>query len=248
MSIAEKLSTIANNVQEVYDAGKTTQSEEFWQNYQKYYQVNYCKYRYAGKGWNINTFYPQHNMKPTTTHGMFQEFGNMLEPFSLVERLEECGVTFDFSNCTSASYTFYSVPFTDIPHLDTRKLSVLQYIFQGSSNIKTISLALKDDGSQTWTSTFNSCPAIENLTITSGAIGQNGFNVKWATKLSKASLLSILNACNVEVIGKGISITLPSKCIDGTTDTEALMSETGDAELYGALMCARSYGYNITFA
>jgi hypothetical protein len=266
MSIAEKLTTIAENEQKVYNAGyekgkveggdteaaynqgRTDEKNEFWNNYQKYYNEGYCKYRFAGKGWNIKTFYPRYDIKPTTAANMFQEFGNTDEPFSLVERLQECGVSLDFSNTTSILQTFYSSPFTDIPHINAIKCSAFQNVFQGSPNIKTISLALKEDGSQTWSSAFNSCSAIENLTITSGTIGQNGFNVKWATKLSKASLLSILNACKKDVIGKGISITLPSKCIDGATDTETLMSESGDIDLYGAKMSALSYGYSFAFA
>ena len=157
-------------------------------------------------------------------------------------------MTLDFSNCTSAQYAFYSTPFTEIPHLDMSKVSTFIETFRLSSQLKSLSMSIKSDGSQTWSAPFGGCTALENLTITSGTIGQNGFNIKNSTKISKESLLSILNACNKNVIGQGISITLPSKCIDGATDTETLMSESGDMQLYGAKMAALSYGYSFAFA
>lgn len=266
MSIADKLTTIAENEQKVYDAGfeagksqggdtdaafeegKQAQYDEFWDTFQNNGKLRNYKQVFSGRGWKSEVFYPKYNIIVTGAMGIFQEFGGTV-PFSLTERLEKCGVTLDFSGLTSVmTNAFLGVIFTEIPHIDGSKVTGWSSTFQSSQFLETISIAIKEDGSATWSSTFGGCKALKSLTITSGTIGKNGFNVKDSTKLSKASILSILNACKKDVIGQGISITLPSKCIDGATDTETLMSETGDADLYGALMAARSYGYSVTFA
>lgn len=266
MSIAEKLTTIAENEQKVYDAGfkagksqggggdaeaafeagKKAQYDEFWDNFQNNGNLKNYKSVFAGRGWKQEVFYPKYDIIATNAVGTFQEFGGT--SFNLVQRLEECGVTLDVSNATLVGNLFMGTPFTEVPHIDTKNATSLGSLYQNSSYLTKASIALKDDGSQTWQNSFSSCKSLVDFTITSGAIGQNGFNIKDSTKLSKASILSILNACNIDVIGKGISITLPSKCIDGATDTEALMSENGDVDLYGAKMVAYTYGYNIVFA
>lgn len=246
MSIAEKLLTIAENEQRVYDAGREAEKQDFWNEYQNTHNPTYCKYQFAGKGWNYNTFYPKYDITPKVAQSMFQEFGGDAI-FSLTERLNECKVTFDTSQCTAFHYIFYGTPFTEVPHIDTTNSTSLQNVYASSNQLIKASMSIKEDGSQTWTSCFTSCSKLADFTITSGAIGKNGFDIHWSTKLSKASILSILNACNIDVTSSPVTVTLPSKCIDDATDTEALLSETGDTDLYNAQMSARSLGYNIAF-
>lgn len=224
-TIAQKLEIIAENQQKLYESGRQAQYDDFWDKYQNNHNPTYCKNQYAGKGWNYDTFYPKYDIKPKVGQSMFQEFGGT--QFSLTERLNECGVTLDTSQCTSFNYMFYGTPFTEVPHIDTRSASSLPQIYQISRNIKKASMTLKDDGSQSWTNAFGECNALEDFTITSGTIGKNGFDIHWSTKLSKASLISILNACNIDVTASPVTITLPSKCIDGATDTKTLLESLG---------------------
>ena len=106
-------------------------------------------------------------------------------------------------------------------------------------------MSIKEDGSQTWTSCFTSCSKLADFTITSGAIGKNGFDIHWSTKLSKASILSILNACNKA--NAGVTITLPKNCINGATNT--LETIQADTELNTAYINATQVNnYTITFA
>lgn len=226
MSIAEQLKRVYDKTPEVYEAGRQAEYDDFWDKFQNNSNPTYCKNQFSGKGWSYNTFYPKYDIKPKIGQSIFQEFGDT-ELFSLTERLNECGVTLDTSQCTAFNYMFYATPFTETPHIDTRCASSLPNIYQISRNLKKASMTLKDDGSQTWTNTLNECNALEDFTIVSGAIGKNGFNVKWSTKLSQASLVSILEACNIDVTASPITITLPKKCIDGATDTEALLESLG---------------------
>ncbi|MBR5451783.1 MAG: hypothetical protein IKV36_02185 [Clostridia bacterium] len=247
MSIADKLAFIAMNERKVYKAGfeKGEQSREqaieegiqtekdnFWFEYQKYYLSENCNYRFAGKGWNIYSFNPQYDIIPTIANGMFREFGNNVMPFSLTERLADCNVVLDTSNCTSLDCAFYDTPFTDIPHIDTKKVTNLNQLFRNSIRLKSVSIALDEDGDQTWNSVFDGCTALKDLTITSGSIGKSGFSIKDSTKITLDSLSSILNACNTDATDNPISVTFPINCIDGATDTRALLMEAGGTVEY----------------
>ena len=262
MSIAEKLITIAENEQKVYEAGFEAgkaqgggSSDDFWDSYQQNGNLRNYKMSFAGKGWSKDNFYPKYDIIVSTAAvSMFQEFGG--EPFSLTERLNECGVTLDFSQLTtSASNVFYGSPFTEIPHINLMKSNSIASLYYNCKNLVTASLTIPFGASLG--SSFSHCTDLENLTFVEGidemgAVSSIGSDVsfKWSTKLSRDSLLSILKMCRIFTGGGewAIKITLPIYCIDGATNTEALMSESGDQELYTAKMNAINSGYNIVFA
>lgn len=55
--MAEKLTTIAENEQRVYDAGKQAERDAFWSVYQPSSRRSYL-YAFAGEGWNDRTYHP----------------------------------------------------------------------------------------------------------------------------------------------------------------------------------------------
>lgn len=263
MSISEKLNIIAQNEQRVYDAGfeagkaqggtsgsyeegRQAENKAFWDTISQ--NGNRNDLRCAFYMWDVEYIRPPYKLIPTDQFSGYMTFSNC-ERLKKVEK-----AYFDFSNKatgtnTNASwqYTFsgcYNLKVIEDIGL-TPQFSYL-YTFRNCQNLHTIE-KLRVDENTGFSSAFVNCHELKNLTI-DGTIGKNGFNLQYSTKLSKASLLSILNACNIDVVGKGISITLPKMCIDGATNTESLLSETGDAELYGAKMAALSCGYSIVFA
>ena len=60
MSIAEKLTTIAENEQKVYEAGKKSQYDEFWDTYQTNGQRTNYTYAFSGLGWTDNLYKPKY--------------------------------------------------------------------------------------------------------------------------------------------------------------------------------------------
>lgn len=90
---------------------------------------------------------------------------------------------------------------------------------------------------------FYGCTALIEIRL-EGTIGTANFDIHWSTKLSRDSLLSILNACNKQ--SAGVAITLPAKCIDGKTVTETYIAN--DTELNTAYTTAKANGYTVTFA
>ena len=74
MSIADKLTQIAENEQAVFEAGKKSEYDTFWDVYQE--NGNKISYRLAffGSGWNDTTFHPKYPMKMYKGQQQMQAF------------------------------------------------------------------------------------------------------------------------------------------------------------------------------
>lgn len=247
MSIAEKLTTIAENEQRVYSAGATAENKAFWDRItSNNTRPNYNRAFYR---WCCEYIRPPYKIVPTDAQSATYTF-NSNPSLKKVEK-----EYFDLSqralDATSNGYWYYTFSgCTNILEIEDIGFTGQWGYFATFRNCEKLHTIEKigTDANTTWDrNVFAGCVALENLTI-EGTIGKNNFNVSECTKLSKASLLSILNACNKTDLSQTITVTLPLHCIDGETDTEALMSENGDENLYNTLMSARSYGYSFAFA
>lgn len=217
MSIAEKLTTIAENEQKVYDAGKKSEYDKFWDAYQNYgRRINYTRAFY-GEGWNDNIFKPKHKIKPTNANQMFSS--NSIKDYGATD--------IDLSEATDISYLFYYSVTTHIPDISTVSSPTLEYVFAGCYLAKTLDrLILKDDGSQSFVNVFRLCTSLENILI-EGTIGQGGFNVSWSP-LNKASLTSVVNALSSTTTG--LTVTLRLSAVNSAFETSegAMDGSTSD--------------------
>lgn len=66
MSIATDLQTIAENVPQVYAAGKQKQYDDFWDNYQYYGTRTDYNYAFGGAGWTDSLFNPKYPINAKT--------------------------------------------------------------------------------------------------------------------------------------------------------------------------------------
>ena len=64
MSIAEKLTEIAENVPKVYEAGKQAEYDRFWDSLQNSGNRTHYQYGFAGIGWNPTTLNPKYKVAP----------------------------------------------------------------------------------------------------------------------------------------------------------------------------------------
>ena len=200
MSISEKLQKIAENEQKVYEAGKRAEYDRFWDNYQNLgYRENYA-YAFAGEGWYPDLFKPKYQFAKNTynTQYMFSMFNrsksnqNYVPDFDLAEHLNNLGITLDTSKCSNFTHMYSESDIVRIPELNVTSCSTF-WVFASNSKIKIIDkIILKADGSTLFNTTFNGLNDLEQVTF-EGAIGQNGFNVQWSTKLTHDSLMSIIN-------------------------------------------------------
>jgi hypothetical protein len=97
MSVAEKLTTIAENMPKVYEAGQKSEYDRFWDSYQYNGGAIYYPYSFAGFGWRDETFKPKYNVAPVGyAEGMFRQ----MRITNLKRCLEKANVTLDLSKVT----------------------------------------------------------------------------------------------------------------------------------------------------
>lgn len=239
MSIADKLVSIAENVPKVYEVGEKdgiqAEYDRFWDVFQDYGKRTYYYFAFR-ENWNEQTFKPKYDLKPVQAYGMFSYLTMEID---LAKWLEDLGVTLDTSNCTNAGYIFQNSKFARFPLLDFRGLTSANNCFQSANKAHTIDkIILKDNGSQTFASTFYGTIALENLTI-EGVIGQNGFDVSWSKLLTAESLLSILTALTKDsTLASGKTVTF------ATASKEVIESDTACAE---QLALAVQAGWTVSY-
>jgi hypothetical protein len=225
MSIADKLQTIAENEQLVYEAGyKAGQQagggqswyDDFWDAYQENGSRANYNFAFGGLGWNEHAFKPKYDIVPTTAGLMLREFPLAV---NISDFLEQQGVSLDFSKTTSFVEMMLYSKIIGIGTVDTRSASAISYAFSGATKLQTIRLLiLKDNGTQTFTNTFNNCSELQNLTI-QGTIG-NDLNIQHSPLLTIDSLTSIINALK-DFSGTNITRTLTLHAT-----AKALLTET----------------------
>lgn len=192
MSIAEKLTTIAENEQKVYDAGKQAEYDRTWDAIQQNGNRDNYTFGFAGYLWNKNVFFPKYDITVVYGNSMFyySEFAG-----SLKERLEQQGVTLTFPNATNIGNLFYNA--TKITELGVLDFSTVQHgkpstVFYSMPKLHTIEKLILPPTITSYSSWFNNCSALENLII-EGVI-TNNISFSACTKLTHESLKSILNA------------------------------------------------------
>ena len=206
MTVAEKLTAIAENEQKVFDAGKKAEYDRFWDAFQN--NGNRLNYNYAfclgtawGQGgWDDTIYNPKY---PITVTGQ----NNLSNTFYYAEKISDTKVE------------------VSVAKLGTAQNGNMVSTFFGAKGLVTIR-KLTVDESVSFSNTFGGCIALENLTM-GGTIGQNGFNVSESTKLTHDSLMSILNALEAKTEGTW-TVTLGTENLAKLTDAEkAIATEKG---------------------
>lgn len=193
---AYTLSELSENVDTVYQKGKQTQTDAFWESAQKTsagaLRTDYS-YAFAGAMWNDETYLPKYNIAPSNCSNMFFHNYEIYSPFKC-SAYPNAPITIDTSSSTSFDRFIYDCVVKAVPTINTTAATRLFSAFSYAVGLETIDkLILKSDGSQTFSSVFQGTTTLENIVI-EGTIGQNGFDVSPCTKLTHDSLLSIINA------------------------------------------------------
>lgn len=206
MSIAEKITKIAENEKKVYDAGKKSEYDAFWDSYQDNGKRTDYSLAFGGAGWNEEIFKPKYAIAPTNAYMMFYQ-NKSIKDLS--------AVSIDTSKCTNFQYTFSAPALTKIGVVDTTSANGLFQTFYNSTSLVEIEkIILKPSTSsakQTLSQVFNLCSSLEKVEF-EGEIKTNGFNVQWSTKLNKSSIISIINALSDTT--SGLSVTLSKTAVN----------------------------------
>ncbi len=216
MSIAEKLTTIAENQQKIYEkgvndgctAGADAQRKAFWDVLQNYGKRTDYSYAFYGEVWTKDTFKPIYDIKPTNACYMFA-YSRIYENFAKL--LRDLGVTLDLSKATNVEACFAESDFKRLGIIDTTSADVLSKLFlYATSLIEVNKLILRDDGSQSLHRAFGGCGNLVTLNI-EGVIGGTTFDVSASPLLSKESIKSIINAVSTT---KATTITLSRTAVE----------------------------------
>ncbi len=256
MSIAEKLQTIAENEQKVYEAGyekgksesgdtetaynsgyvdgKKTEYDEFWDSYQDYGRRTGYGSAFWGKGWNDTTFKPKYNLYPTSLNQAFRE--TYITDFVAI--FEHQKVIMDTSNCTSFAYAFgVHAHVTHLGTINTTSANDINNMCINANGLHTIDdLILKKDGTQSIGSAFSGTTSLRNLKIT-GCIGKD-FNIKNSAYLTLESITSIINALSVVVSGQ--TLLLSKQAVNTAFETADSLEDGSTSEEWLNLINTKS--------
>ena len=245
MSIAEKLTTIAENEQRVFESGvekgKTAEWNKIYDglqamggrsNYSYFFSYsNFIVDKDTTPRWN---FKPKYDIKPKNAREMFRSFNSGSSggvnyeniKIDLAQWLEDFDVELNMSNCTDAQSMFYNCQgLTRVPFIDLSKCTGSNTLanFCGQSAVLTTIDGIKSSENTAWVSTsFNSSNPLEHC-IFSGVIGKN-FYANNLTKLNHDSLVSIIKTLSETTsnLTATLSLTAVNNAFGSTESSEWL--------------------------
>ncbi len=187
------LDDMASGVNEVYEAGKKSEYDSFWDEYLNFPQATYL---FAGSCWNDEIFKPN---KDIVVNGKNANYMFALSRITdLEELLEKQGVVLDLSRALRVDYIFYHCSsLTKVPVLNFSKATqnTFQSIFQSCPQLHTIrKLILPVDSinkSDIYNNAFAGCASLVNIEVEGLIVRTISFAV---SPLSAKSLKSII-AC-----------------------------------------------------
>lgn len=229
MTIAEKLTTVAENQQRVFDAGKQAEYDRFWDAYQQ--NGNRTRYRmsFAGPAWAASGLLPPKypmvlEAGVTTQESMFGYFNAW---GSTQYDMTDICKKIDFSKCTYATRMFQNAICKNIT-CDFSSAVSLEYTFGGGNGGKMDNITLKVTEKLTnFAATFEYLNSLTTLTFTDDSVIPVSLNLGACKNLTHDSLMSVINALQTKTSGT-FNLTLGSANLAKMTDAEkAIATQKG---------------------
>ena len=211
MTIADKILRAKEDYDEVFEAGKKAEYDEVWDDSKT--ETDYVC-RFAGRYWSDLTFKPKYDLK--LQYNCQRCFTNT-RITDLKKCIDDAGVTFSTKYMTTGQLLFYySLQLTRVPTLDLSDCTASEYttegIFQQCLELVDIEKIIISEGTKfKYSNSFLNCHSLENLVI-EGTLGTTGLNLQWSTKLSQASITSIINALSTTT--SGLTVTLSQTAVN----------------------------------
>ena len=193
MSISEKLTAIAENEQKVYEAGKQSQYDRFWDIYQnRGFRTDYGR-AFCGSGWNDETYKPKYKIAP-------RQVADYMYAYSNISKLGDM----DFSRTVGTfNFTFAYTNLTEIGEITFNSTGTyMLYTFSYSKKLTTVK-KLKFNIISEFSNSFVLNESLKNI-VFDGIVAGN-INFGNSPLLSKDSIKSIVNALSKTTSGKTIT-------------------------------------------
>ena len=125
---------------------------------------------------------------------------------------------------------------TQLKHSDTSKGTNFGYMFSQCTNLTTIPQLDTSKGTN-FTYMFNSCSKLTNLTMT-GTIKANGMDLQHSTKLSKASIISVINALSDTT--NALKVQLSKTAVNNAFETSGGVADGSTSEEWTTLIATKA--------
>ena len=203
----QKLVTIAENQEKVYDAGKQMGKSEFWDKYQDYGNNTNYEFAFNGNRWNDETFTPTHDMNLSYWGGnqMFYRCGIV----DLKGALEKCGVTLNTKNCHAFGGCFQDSKIKIIPILDLTNADYSTNYMFATTAVETIEKIISSVNTVYGTYMFQNATALTDITF-EGVIAKK-IDIHWSP-LNRASIESIINVLSTTT--SSLTLTLSKSAVN----------------------------------
>lgn len=224
------------------DTGGKSFYDEFWDVFQQNGNLNNYTYAFAGAGWTAETLKPKYLVKPLETQNNNQFASGLFwrcSSASSVIDFETIADKFNFSELRSARNLFDSSNITNVS-VDLSNCEVANYAFASQWGWGVDKLTLKVTEKMTQCNgMFEYNQRITEITLTGGSvIACNGWNVKWATRLSHDSITSIINALSTTT--SGLTVTVSKTAVNKAFETSEGADDGSTSEEWLNLIASRS--------
>lgn len=162
MSIADKLKTIAENEQKIYDKGMSDKESEFWDIIQQYGARK--AYQYAFFLWRTEYIRPKYKVEPTEGSASNMFYGN-----SELKKIEK--EYFDLSKLPKTTYASMGNYYTcfgcnNLEEIEDIGMPVHYYTntFHNCHKLKTLTLNVSEETVQIMNA-FHTCISLENVIV-----------------------------------------------------------------------------------
>lgn len=223
-------------VDAVFEAGKKSEYDAFWDAYQSNGTRTDYHSAFAGVGWTQTNFKPKYTARPSEARNMF--YKSTIADLTLTGKL-------DFSKVIAISDFIARSSVAKVPAINLSKAGDSPNAFENAFELVTVENLILPSAPFTAgiSVMFYRCLKLENITIT-GTIQNTGFDLHWSTKLTIESVTSILTALSKDSsVASGKTITLP---LSAKEKLDSNLENTAEAQTQYNL--ALSAGWTIAFS
>lgn len=222
----------------VFEAGKKSEYDAFWDAYQEYGRREKYEYAFTGVGETTRYGWTEENFKPKydiilgigyTSTSMF--WNNSIADVPAV--LEKLGIEFDTTMCSYFNQTFRAARSQRWGVINASNAADMILTFYNAKCHTIEKLVLNENCK--FNNPFQYCTALVHLII-EGTIGQGGLNLSWSP-LSKDSLISVVNALSSTTTGQPVTLRLAA--VNTAFETSAGAADGSTSEEWTALIATK---------
>ena len=219
--------------------GMQREYDAFWNIIQDNGNRTGYSFAFSADAWTPESFKPKYPIVPLSMQNGFAYWGSSINsPFrdTRIDLRQAC--VLDTSKCTSIANAFTgNLVINAVGTIDTQQASNLQGLFNNMANLEIVELLiLKNDGTQTLTNIFNQCKSLTEIRL-EGVIGKD-ITLQWSTKLSHASIESIINALSATT--SGLTVTLSLNAVKSAFETSVGAADGNTSSDWQALVATKT--------